>query len=166
MMHKTERGNRLLTEGCVYFIPDGHSHALEPDPGLIVRNLYLLPKIFLSDASEESTPVMLQDFLLYFTDPGLRQTAEIRLPQDQLTAVRSLLEACDTPPCCDLLSDAFRYHCLMNVLLLLCDSFGPGLPGMSRTQGRPVFTVFYGSSGKIFPFPQGICCAPSPLSFS
>ena len=30
---------------------------------------------------------MLQDFLLYFTDPGLRQTAEIRLPQDQLTAV-------------------------------------------------------------------------------
>lgn len=67
MMHKTERGNRLLTEGCVYFIPDGHSHALEPEPGLIVRNLYLLPKIFLSDASEESTPVMLQDF--FFTLP-------------------------------------------------------------------------------------------------
>ena len=128
MMHKTERGNRLLTEGCVYFIPDGHSHALDPDPGLIVRNLYLLPKIFLSDASEESTPVMLQDFLLYFTDPGLRQTAEIRLPKDQLTAVRSLLEACDAPPCCDLLSDAFRYHCLMNVLLLLCDSFGRACP--------------------------------------
>lgn len=128
MLHKTERGSRLLTEGCVYFIPDGHSHALEPDPGLIVRNLYLLPKIFLSDAAEESTPVMLQDFLLYFTDPGRRQTAEIRLPREQLTAVRSLLEACDVPPCCDLLADAFRYHCLMNVLLLLCDSFGRACP--------------------------------------
>ena len=38
------------------------------------------------------------------------------------------MEACDAPPCCDLLSDAFRYHCLMNVLLFLCDSFGRACP--------------------------------------
>lgn len=60
--------------------------------------------------------------------PAFGRRLKSGCPQDQLTAVRSLLEACDAPPCCELLSDAFRYHCLMNVLLLLCDSFGRACP--------------------------------------
>lgn len=70
VIHHTKEESSLLTPGCVYCIPIGQKHALESDREFTIRNLYLLPKILLTEASGENTPILLQDFSCTIPNTG------------------------------------------------------------------------------------------------
>ena len=123
VIHHTKEESSLLTPGCVYCIPIGQKHALESDREFTIRNLYLLPKILLTEASGENTPILLQDFFLYYTEYRKKQITYNTLSPDLLSSVRMLFQSYDNTPLCDPLLDSFRYHCLFNILLILCSSF-------------------------------------------
>ena len=123
VIHHTKEESSLLTTGCVYCIPIGQKHALESDREFTIRNLYLLPKILLTEASGENTPILLQDFFLYYTEYRKKQITYNTLSPDLLSSVRMLFQSYDNTPLCDPLLDSFRYHCLFNILLILCSSF-------------------------------------------
>lgn len=123
VIHHTAQESRTLTEGCVYCIPIGQTHSLESDREFTIRNLYLLPKILLTEASGENAPVQLQDFLLYYTEYRKKQMTHNILSPDLLSSVKMLLKSYDDTPLAPALLEPFRYHCLFNILLLLCDSF-------------------------------------------
>ena len=113
----------LLTPGCVYCIPIGQKHALESDR---IHHKESVPSAqnpaHRSLRRKHSHPA--QDFFLYYTEYRKKQiTYNTPFSGSAVSSVKNAISVLRQYPLCDPLLDSFRYHCLFNILLILCSSF-------------------------------------------
>lgn len=126
LTHHTESGTEDLSEGAVYFIPIGFSHSLESATVFSLQNIYLLPRILFQNIAQNESklfPSLLHEFLLFCTNHFANRITTLSLTKEELHSVHLLVETYHLAQLTEPLKNSFCYHCLINVLIILCNAF-------------------------------------------
>lgn len=123
--HITTGEQHTITRGSVFIIPIGVGHAFTIHDTCCIQNLYLLPRtIFQSFSSNRFFNPLLNQFFLKFVNKEFISIIHLNLPEHVVKAIEILaLTYTDVSMSNKYLLDHFRYNCLVNILMFICDAY-------------------------------------------
>lgn len=130
-----------LHRGSIYLIPIGESHEIiARDSYWHVQNIYFLPKLLFEKLNLYGiADDLINQFLLYHTKSYNNKIIHYDLTQNQMVVIEHLI-------CCyqktnlnnKQLENQFDFHCLINILLVICDSYYAKFPKTNSSYDKRI----------------------------
>jgi AraC family transcriptional regulator, L-rhamnose operon transcriptional activator RhaR len=137
--HKTINEQQLLHRGHVYLIPIGQSHSITIPAFWRVQNLYFLPRLIYQSLNNTiSTNPLFHSFLLKLVQKASASHLDFCLSEAAIVTIEDLLTAHQKISLSNQqLLEHYQSNCLLNILMILCDSYFKKYPGeMQKTDVR------------------------------